>query len=198
MKLTESTLRRIVRRLIKEETENNAQNPKDWGGKRPSQEEIKAMCELHAKFLDKDPEGTQMQFVNADFSNCKIRTFFSNMSLNWAKFISCNFVGSDFRSAPVKGCDFSESNMQGTLISGNDLMYTKFIKANLKSAIISPSMLYNTDFTGADLTNADIRGLEDERDVYLFLKASSLENVVCDRAAVGILKKHPKFSIFQK
>jgi uncharacterized protein YjbI with pentapeptide repeats len=63
----------------------------------------------------------------------------------------------------LQGAVAKHAYLQGSDMSGCNLIYVNFTGADLRCANLSNTTLFNTDFTGADLTNANLTDAKIDR-----------------------------------
>ena len=133
--------------------------------------ELKAILDLHEKWLIKEPDGKRANLYMADLRGADL----SGAYLSGAK-----LSGADLRGADLSGADLSGTNLRGTNLIGADLSGcnlgcadlsgSNLCRANLSCAylymvnlsrtILSYSDLSNADLCCADLSASDINGAD--------------------------------------
>jgi uncharacterized protein YjbI with pentapeptide repeats len=185
MKLTESTLRKIVRKLIREKVWDvdlgyiddvvSGVRPNDWSGVRPSEQEIQGILSRHKLWRNRRESGQQGQQANlagADLSGMMLSGYdFLKVNMSNANLSKTNFDGSD-----LYGVNFTGANLSNANLAGTDLGEANFTNANLK---------------GADLSGANIR---DCISIMSLMAAASLQDLMCTEDQAEILNGHPNFS----
>ena len=133
--------------------------------------ELKAILDLHEKWLIKEPDGKRANLYMADLRGADL----SGAYLSGAK-----LSGADLRGADLSGADLSGTNLRGTNLIGADLSGCNLgcadlsgsnlcranlsgadlYMANLSRTILSYSDLSNADLCCADLSASDINGAD--------------------------------------
>lgn len=102
-----------------------------------TQEELKAVLELHKKWLNNEAGGVRADLYGVDLFG---------VDMHGVDLREANMQGVDLRGANMRGTILCDANMRGTILCGAD-MYG----ANMREA----------DLYGADLREANLRGAKD-------------------------------------
>jgi hypothetical protein len=172
MKLTESTLRKIVRKLIREKIwdvdlgyidDLKPEPPtgeippiNKTAGARLSPRQLKTILNRHEKWLNQQPGGYQANLENFDLRNASFKK---------ADLTEVSFTGSDLRNA-----DFADALLASTNLDNTDLRGANFLRA----------MLREVDVRGATFTTE-------------FNSAYSLDYILFDDVHLPYLKANPTF-----
>ena len=111
--------------------------------------ELKAILDLHEKWLIKEPDGKRANLYMADLRGADL----SGAYLSGAK-----LSGADLRDADLRGADLSGTNLRGTNLIGADLSGCNLGCADLCGADLSGADLSGADLRGTNLIGADLSG----------------------------------------
>ena len=111
--------------------------------------ELKAILDLHEKWLIKEPDGKRANLYMADLRGADL----SGAYLSGAK-----LSGADLRDADLRGADLSGANLRGTNLIGADLSGCNLGCADLCGADLSGADLSGADLRGTNLIGADLSG----------------------------------------
>ena len=103
--------------------------------------------------------GPDVDLVNADFSNMKLRGCdLSNRDLTGAVFSETNLACVDFSNSILKRAQFTSPDVRGTIFDNADLSDADFKGDTRKKDYYNPEIVrcdYDLSFKGANLTNAN-------------------------------------------
>ena len=111
--------------------------------------ELKAILDLHEKWLIKEPDGKRANLYMADLRGADL----SGAYLSGAK-----LSVADLRDADLRGADLSGTNLRGTNLIGADLSGCNLGCADLCGADLSGADLSGADLRGTNLIGADLSG----------------------------------------
>ena len=114
--------------------------------------ELKAILDLHEKWLIKEPDGKRANLYMADLRGA---------DLSGAYLSGANLSGADLRGADLSGSDLSGTNLRvanliGADLSGCNLSCADLSGSNLSEADLSGAYLSGANLSGADLSDADL------------------------------------------
>jgi hypothetical protein len=87
-----------------------------------------------------------------NFDDIKCCGDFHGFVLRGASFRKSDLSWSNFDTANLSGCDFTEANLMWSGVRRVDLRNAKFVRANVSYCDFDGSIFENTDFTDANLT----------------------------------------------
>ena len=139
--------------------------------------ELKAILDLHEKWLIKEPDGKRANLYMADLRGA----YLSGADLRGADLRGADLSGADLSGTDLSGTNLRVANLIGANLSCADLSGSNLCRANLSRAylymvnlsrtILSYSDLSNADLCCADLSASDINGADlrgaDLRGAYL-------------------------------
>ena len=110
--------------------------------------ELKAILDLHAKWLNGEPDGEKADVRWADLRLA---------NLSWANLHGADLTGANLRSANLRWTDRSEACLCDADFGGADIYRTNLIKADLNGANLRFADMYGSDLNYACLSFADLR-----------------------------------------
>ena len=110
--------------------------------------ELKTILDLHAKWLNGEPDGKKADLRWADLRLA---------NLSWANLHGADLTGANLRSANLRWTDLSEACLCDADFFGADIYRTNLIKADLNGANLRFANMYGADLNYACLTFADLR-----------------------------------------
>ena len=148
--------------------------------------ELKAILDLHEKWLIKEPDGKRANLYMADLRGADLRgadlsgAKLSGADLRGADLSGADLSGTNLRCANLIGADLSGCNLGCADLSGSNLCrtnlsctylymanlsrtilsYSDLSKADLCCAVLSASDINGADLRGADLSCADLSGAD--------------------------------------
>lgn len=147
MKLTESTLRKIVRKMINEEVETTPPPKVSYEGEKLTAEQVVSIIENFESVDDDDPYD-RPDFSGANLSGIDLSDvkFPGNSKLDGVKAIGTNFTNADLYGCSAEGANFTKANftncdLGGAWMKDATLTGAIFDKANLEDANIDGAKL---------------------------------------------------------
>ena len=133
--------------------------------------ELKAILDLHEKWLIKEPDGKRANLYMADLRGADLSGAYlsgaklSGADLSGADLSGADLSGTNLRGANLIGADLSGCNLGCADISGSNLCRTNLsctylYMANLSRTILNYADLSNADLCCADLSASDINGAD--------------------------------------
>lgn len=110
--------------------------------------ELKTILDLHAKWLNGEPDGKKADLRWADLRLA---------NLSWADLHGADLTGANLRSANLRWADLSEACLCDADFWGADIYRTNLIKADLNGANLRFADMYGADLNYACLSFADLR-----------------------------------------
>lgn len=110
--------------------------------------ELKTILDLHAKWLNGEPDGKKADLRWADLRLA---------NLSWADLHGADLTGANLRSANLRWTDLSEACLCDADFFGADIYRTNLIKADLNGANLRFTNMYGADLNYACLSFADLR-----------------------------------------
>ena len=110
--------------------------------------ELKTILDLHAKWLNGEPDGKKADLRWADLRLA---------NLSGADLHGADLTGANLRSASLRWTDLSEACLCDADFWGADIYRTNFIKADLNGANLCSADMYGADLNYACLSFADLR-----------------------------------------
>ena len=126
--------------------------------------ELKAILDLHEKWLIKEPDGKRANLYMADLRGADLSgTNLRGTNLIGADLSGCNLgcadlSGSNLCRANLSCADLYMANLSRTILSYSDLSNADLCCADLSSSDINGADLRGADLSGADLSGADLSG----------------------------------------
>lgn len=117
MKLTESTLRKIVRKFINEQLDRTELAIYGWGGSAPTQQQVDEMLSEHLLYLRHEPGAQSANFKNADLSGLDL----SRRDLSSVNFINATLTKTDFYDSNLAWADFRGAKFSNELLDAKNL-----------------------------------------------------------------------------
>ncbi len=119
--------------------------------------ELKAILDLHEKWIRKEPDGKRADLYMADLSGADL----SGAYLSGAKLSGANLRGADLSDADLSGTNLRGANLIGADLSGcnlccADLSCSDLSETNLSCTYLYMANLSRTNLSYADLSNADL------------------------------------------
>jgi uncharacterized protein YjbI with pentapeptide repeats len=111
--------------------------------RRPTQEEVDAICTRHDRLWAAKPGGA--------------RAVFSWLDLSGLNFRGRNLNDADFTGAILDGAKFVKAKLDHAIFFGADMQNADFTDASMRRTDLRGACLRNADLTGADLFEADLR-----------------------------------------
>ena len=128
--------------------------------------ELKAILDLHEKWLIKEPDGKRANLYmadlrGADLSGAKLSgADLRGADLSGADLSGTNLRGTNLIGADLSGCNLGCADLSGSNLCRANLSCAYLYIANLSSTTLSYSDLSNADFCCADLSGADLSGAD--------------------------------------
>ena len=126
--------------------------------------ELKAILDLHEKWLIKEPDGKRANLYMADLRGADLSgAYLSGAKLSGADLRDADLRGADLSGAylsgaKLSGADLRDADLRGADLSGANLRGTNLIGADLSGCNLGCADLCGADLSGADLSGADLRG----------------------------------------
>ena len=145
MKITKSTLKKIIKEeILKEMMDNNR------------------LAQIRQIISDTEKgKKRQLKPYKQTITRNELEYIIQNKALDKFNFHGENFRGSDLSGLDLSGldldrADFSGANLEGTNLSGADLLHADFSGANLKNANLEGANLYEGNLQGAKAQGANL------------------------------------------
>ena len=133
--------------------------------------ELKAILDLHKKWLIKEPDGKRANLYMADLRGADLSgAYLSGAKLRGADLRGADLSGADLSGtnlrvanligADLSGCNLGCADLSGSNLCRTNLSCTYLYMANLSRTILSYSDLSNADLCCADLSASDINGAD--------------------------------------
>ena len=126
--------------------------------------ELKAILDLHEKWLIKEPDGKRANLYMADLRGADLSGAYlsgaklSGADLSGADLSGANLSGTNLRGTNIIGADLSGCNLGCADLSGSNLCRANLSCADLRGADLSRTILSYSDLSNADLCCADLSG----------------------------------------
>lgn len=114
--------------------------------------ELKAILDLHEKWLNNEPDGKRANLYMADLRGADL----SGAKLNGADLRCADLRGADLRGANLRGANLGRANLSGCNLGCADLSGANLCRTNLSGTDLYMVNLSRTKLFGADLSNADL------------------------------------------
>ena len=128
--------------------------------------ELKAILDLHEKWLIKEPDGKRANLYMADLRGAYLRgaklsgADIRGADIRGADLSGAKLSGADIRGADLSGCNLGCADISGSNLCRANLSGADLYMANLSRTILSYSDLSNADLCCADLSASDINGAD--------------------------------------
>jgi hypothetical protein len=116
-----------------------------------NQQELKAVLELHRKWVISESDGQRADLQRADLRGADLQR---------ADLRGADLQRADLQRADLRGADLRGADLQGAYLQGADLRGADLQRADLRGADLRGADLRGADLQGADLRGADLRGAD--------------------------------------
>ena len=126
---------------------------------KPTPDELRAILDVHGKWLLGESGGTRADLSRADLSGANLsRADLSRADLSGANLSRANLSGANLYGADLSRADLSGANLSGADLCRADLCGANLSGANLSGANLSGANLYGANLSGANLYGANLSG----------------------------------------